>query len=457
MSGIDRQALVAAVSGEVLAPGDPGYDEARSVWNVRFDRRPDLIVRCHRAEDVQAAVNAARDHGQPLSVKSGGHAYAANTVGEGGLLIDLSPMNQVTVDARARTAKVGPGARWGEVAVATEKHGLAAVGGTVSTVGVAGLALGGGSGYLSPKHGMAVDNLLSAEVVTADGRRVRASADENPDLFWALRGGSGNFGVVTSLELRLHELGPEILAGQIVHRFEDAGRILRLYRDFMQQAPDEVQAYAFVLRIPPIPAFPEEYHGQLAVDLVVFHPDPAARDVFAPLLGVGEPILEFLAAQPYTALLQSFDAGLPAGQRYESRSGQLKVLSDPAIDAFVAGVGDLPGAFTLSYIGPGGSGAVGRVDPEATAFPHRSAPFEYHILAGWTEAAQDGEVTAWARAFHESMAPFCTGGVYVNLLGTDEADRVKAAYGGNYDRLVEIKRKWDPKNLFRANHNIVPA
>jgi FAD/FMN-containing dehydrogenase len=456
MSRVDLRALAAAVSGEVLSPEAPRYDEARAVWNVRFDRRPDVIVRCRRAEDVQAAVNAARDHRLRLSVKGGGHAYAANTVGEGGLLIDLSPMNEIEVDPEARTARVGPGARWGALAAATEGHGLVAVGGTVSTVGVAGLTLGGGSGYLSRKHGMAVDNLLSAEVVTADGRRVTASSDENADLFWALRGGSGNFGVVTSFELRLHEAGPEILAGQIVHRFSDAERMIRLYRDFMLAAPDDVQGYAFVLRVPPIPAFPEEFHGQLAVDLVVFHPDPKAQKLFEPLLGVGEPILEYLQPQPFTVLLQSFDAGLPPGQRYESRSGQLKELSDAAIGAFVSGIGALPGAFTLSYIGPGGGGAVGRVDPAATAFPHRTAPFEYHILAGWTEPARDAEVTAWARGFHESMAPFSTGGVYVNLLGTDEGHRVKAAYGGNYDRLVEIKRRWDPENLFRTNHNIPP-
>jgi FAD/FMN-containing dehydrogenase len=456
MSRVDLRALAATVRGEILAPDTPGYDEARAVWNVRFDRRPDVIVRCRCAEDVQAAVSAARSHGMRLSVKGGGHAYAANTVGEGGLLIDLSPMKEIEIDPEARTARVGPGTRWGEVAAATEGHGLAAVGGTVSTVGVAGLTLGGGSGYLSRKHGMAVDNLLSAEVVTADGQRVNASATENPNLFWALRGGSGNFGVVTSFELRLHEIGPQILAGQIVHRFGDAGRMLRLYRDFMLGAPDDVQGYAFVLRVPPIPAFPEEFHGQLATDLVVFHPDPNAQEIFEPLLGVGQPILEYLQPQPFTALLASFDAGLPAGQRYESRSGQLTELSDGAIDAFVSGVGALPGAFTLSYIGPGGGGAIGRVDPAATAFPHRTAPFEYHILAGWTEATQDAEVTSWARGFHESMTAFCTGGVYVNLLGTDETHRVKAAYGDNYDRLVELKRKWDPENLFRMNHNISP-
>jgi FAD/FMN-containing dehydrogenase len=364
-------------------------------------------------------------------------------------------MGDVVVDPGARTARVGPGARWRDVDGVTQEHGLATVGGTVSTVGVAGFTLGGGSGYLSRRHGMAVDNLLSAEVVTADGRCVRASADENPDLYWALRGGGGNFGVVTSFEFRLHPVGPQVLAGQLVHPFEDAGRILRLYRDFMDDAPDDVQCYAFVLRIPPIEAFPEKAHGQLAVDLVAFHPDPEAEAVFQPLLGVGEPILELLQPQPYAALQRSFDAGLPAGQRYESRSHDLSTLSDEAIDVFVDAAGAQTGELTVTYIGAGG-GAVARVAPDVTAFPHRKAPFAFHIMAGWLDPAQDEAVTSWARGFHERMAPFGTGGVYVNVLGTDESHRVKAAYGRNFDRLAEIKRRWDPENLFRLNHNVPP-
>lgn len=456
MTDTSIEELTGTVSGEVLRPGDEGFEEARSVWNVRFDRRPAVIVRCRQADDVAAAVDFARNRGLRLAVKGGGHAYAANTVCEGGLLIDLAPMKDIAVDPETKTARVGPGARWGEFDQATQEHGLATTGGTCSAVGVAGFTLGGGTGYLSRKYGMAIDNLLSADVVTADGKLVHASADENPDLFWALRGGGGNFGVVTSFEYRLYEVGPTVLAGQIVHRFEDAGDVLRLYRDYVNQAPDEIQCYAFVLRVPPIPEFPEEFHGQLAIDLVVFHIDKDGEEALRPLLDFGDPILSFVAPQPYTAVQQSFDAGLPAGQRYDSRAHYLAEFSDQAIETFTAQVGDLPGEFTLAYFGAEG-GAIGRVDPAATAFPHRGAPYSFHIIAGWTDADRDEEVVAWASEFHQAMAPHATGGVYVNLLGIDEQERVRAAYGDNYDRLVEVKKRWDPENLFRMNHNIEPT
>lgn len=455
MSDIWIEELSGAVGCDVLVPGDEGYDEARGVWNVRFDRRPKVIVRCYEASDVQAAVRFARRQGLELSVKGGGHAYAANTVGEGGLLIDLSPMKGIHVDTETKSARVGAGVKWGEFHVATEEHSLAPVGGTVSTVGVAGFTLGGGSGYLSRKYGMGIDNLISAEVVTADGELVSASDSENPDLFWAIRGGGGNFGVVTSFEFQLHEVGPEVLTGQIVYRFEDAAPVLRLYREFMNEAPDEVQCYAFILRIPPIPEFPKEFHGQLALDLVVFHPDPSAEDVFRQLLDFGDPILAFTMPQALTALLQAFDAGLPAGQRYESGSHDLRTLSDEVIDTFLSQIGSMPGEFTMAYIGAGG-GAIARVDPAATAFPHRDAPYGYHVLAGWMDPAQDAEVTEWVARFQQAMTPHATGGVYVNLLGTGEQERVPAAYGVNYERLVEIKKKWDPDNVFRMNHNIQP-
>ncbi len=456
MTDIGIEELSEAISGEVVMPGGEGYDEARSVWNVRFDRRPTVIVRCREAGDVQAAVNFARENNLEISVKGGGHAYAANTVGDDGLLIDLSPMRQITVDAEAKTAKVGAGVKWGEFHVATEKHGLAPVGGTVSTVGVAGFTLGGGNGYLSRKYGMGIDNLLSADVVTADGELVHASESENPDLFWALRGGGGNFGIVTTFEFQLHEVGPQVLTGQIVYRFEDAAPVLRLYREFMDEAPDEVQCYAFILRIPPIPEFPEEFHGQLAIDLVVFHSDPDGADAFRQLLDFGDPILAFTMPQSFTSLLQAFDAGLPAGQRYESGSHDLSTLSDEAIDTFLAQIGAMPGEFTMAYLGAGG-GAIARVDPAATAFPHRDAPYGYHVLAGWMDPAQDPEVTDWVAQFQQAMTPYATGGVYVNLLGTGEEDRVPAAYGENYERLVELKKKWDPDNVFRMNHNIHPS
>jgi len=458
MTEIDSSQLDLLTKGAVLTPESAGYDRARQLWNFRFDRRPEIIVCCEASSDVQAAVGFARQRGLLLSVKGGGHAYAANTVGDGGLLIDLSPMKAIEIDAGAQTATVEPGVTWGEVDRVTRELGLVAIGGTVSSVGVAGLILGGGSGYLSRLHGMAIDNLIAARVVTADGQIVQARTDENPDLFWALRGGGGNFGVVTQFDLQLHPIGSQVTFGQIVHRFDDAPGVIRRYREFMNGAPDEVQAYAFVLRIPPIPEFPEKYHGQLAIDLVVLNAEagPEAEAVFAPLLDFGDPILAYVAPQPYGEVLAAFDAGLPAGQRYESRSHDLAALSDEAIDCFVDQVADLPGAFTMAYIGEN-SGAMGRVEPTATAFAGRKAQYSYHLLGGWENPEDDDAVTAWIRSFHKAMEPFAQRTVYINLLGTDEETRVPDAYGENYARLVETKRKWDPDNLFRSNHNITPS
>lgn len=455
MTEIDTQGLTNGLTGEVLTPSDEGYDDARAIWNARFDRRPDLIARCRSAKDVQLAVDFARNHQLRLSVKGGGHAFAANTVGEGGLLIDLSMMKGIEIDPVAKTARVEPGLKWGELDPVAQQHGLAPVGGTVSTVGVAGFVLGGGSGYLSRKHGMAVDNLLAAEVVTAEGRLVRASSDENPDLFWALRGGSGNFGVVTSFELQLHEVGPQILAGQIVHPFEEAAEVLRLYREFIQHAPDELQCYPFIFRVPPIPEFPDEVHGEIVIDLVVFHTDPQAEAVFQPLLDFGDPILAYVAPQSYVENQKAFDAGLAAGNRWESRAHGLTSLSDEVIETFISKVGELPGDFTTAYFDTGG-GAINRVDPAATAYPHRDVLYGFHIMAGWISPERDDEITSWAQSLHDALIPFSTRGVYVNVLGTGEEERVRAAFGENFDRLVEIKREWDPDNLFRANHNIDP-
>jgi FAD/FMN-containing dehydrogenase len=456
MSKVNSELLEGAVSGEVLKPGDEGFDEARALWNVRFDRQPAAIAPCHSAKDVRGAVRFARNEGFTPSVKGGGHAYAANTVAEGGVLIDLSPMKGLAIDPLKKTARVGPGVKWGEFDQASQAHGLATTGGTVSTIGVSGFTLGGGTGYLVRKHGLAIDNLLSAEVVTADGEMVTASEDENVDLFWAIRGGGGNFGVATSFEFRLHEVGPQVLAGQIMHRFEDAGRLLPAYREFMANAPEEIQCYAFILRVPPIDDFPEALHGHLALDFVLFHLNPDAQEELQPLMELGDPFLSLVGPQPYTAVQQSFDAGLPSGQRYESRAHYLAGLSDGAIEAITSHAPGLVGPFSVAYLEPLG-GAAGRVDPAATAFAHRDAAYSFHILGGWMDAAQDDEVQSWVKEFYGAMAPYSTGGVYVNLLGSGEHERVQAAYGDNYRRLAALKKKWDPENLLQVNHNIPPA
>lgn len=441
--------LAERLRGEVLRPADAGYDEARRIWNARLQERPGVVARCAGPDDVRAAVEVARRRGATPVVKSGGHDYAGRSTSAGGLLLDLSAMHDVRVDAPARTVRAGPGARWAEVDRASQQVGLATTGGTVSTVGVAGYTLGGGSGHLARRCGLAVDNLLAAEVVTAEGELVRASAEENPDLFWALRGGGGGCGIVTAFELRLHEVGPEVLAGQFVYGLEDAGTVLRAWREGMASAPDELCCYPFFLRVPPIPAFPEDAHGRLALDLVAVWCGPlaAGREAVRPLRGLADPILDHLEAQPYRAVQSMFDAGVPPGLRWYTKAHYLRSLPDDAIETLLGGLEPFPGAYTMVYLEPLG-GAIGRVDPEATAFPHRDAPLGVHVLAGWEDPAADEETMAWARALHEALAPYATGGVYLNLLGEDELDRGDAAWGANRERLAEIRRRWDPEGLF---------
>lgn len=447
--------LADRVTGPVLRAGDIDYDTARALWNSRFGRRPDTIVRCADAADVASALEHARANGQPVSVKGGGHSYAANSVADGGVLIDLSPMRSISVDPKSATATIGGGVTCGELDAATQEHGLATPTPTVSSVGVAGAALGGGGGYLSRAHGLTIDNVLSARVVTADGRVVTASPSDNPDLFWAIRGGGGNFGVVVELELRLHPVGPEVLSGQIIYPFDEAGRLLRSYRHFMADAPDELQVYAFMFRVPPIDAFPAELHGDPVIDFVLCHQDPEATSAVQPLQSLGTPILDAVTPAPYVDVQQAFDPTLPAGQRYYSRAHDLADLSDAAIDTAVAHVPEMTGSFTSAYFDPGG-GATARVDSAATAFHGREARYGFHILAGWSDASDDSSVIGWAADFHAAMARHATGGVYVNLLADDEIDRVPAAYGDNLARLIEAKRTWDPENVFRSNHNIAP-
>jgi len=444
------------MQGEVLEPADPGFDEARSLWNMRFGRRPDLVARCIASEDVAAAVDFARSNGMQLSVKAGGHSYAAKTVADSGLLIDLSAMKAIEIDLEEDVATIEPGVTCGELDAATQKHGLATTTPTVSSVSVVGAALGGGSGYLGRKYGLTVDNLLSAHVVTADGREIDVGPDREEDLFWALRGGAGNFGVVTSMQLRLHEVGPQVLAGQIIYPFDNAAELFRAYRDFMATAPNEFQCYAFCFRIPPIEVFPKSTHGQPVIDFVVYHEDPEAVDVVKPLRDLGETILDFVGPAPYVEVQQGFDANLPKGHRYLSKAHDLDELSDEAIDTMVEYVPKMVGAFTAAYFDPLG-GAIAQIDATETPFAGRSADFGFHCLAGWIDAEEDEEVMAWASEFHEAMAAHATGGVYVNLIAEDEDERVPAAYGPNYQRLVELKGRWDPSNLFQGNYNIPPA
>jgi FAD/FMN-containing dehydrogenase len=447
---------VAQLGGNVLERGEAGFDEARAMWNARFGRSPDLIALCTSAEDVKSAVDFAREHGLQLSVKGCGHSYAANSVADDGLLIDLGSMKSIEVDVPKRTVTVGAGVTCGELDAATQAYGLATPTPTVSSVGVIGGALGGGSGYLSRRHGLTLDNIIAAEVVTADGRQLRVSADEHPDLFWALRGGGGNFGVVTSLELRLHRVGPQVLSGQIIYPFDNAGDHLRSYRDFMASAPEELQCYAFCFRVPPIEAFPAAMHGRPVLDFVICHQDAGALDAVQPLRQLEAPVLDLVAPSSYVETQTAFDAGLPRGQRYVSRAHDLDDLSDGAIDTMVDYVPRMVGAFTAAYFDPLG-GAVGRIGSDATAYAGRGSRYGFHIIAGWSEARDDGPVIGWATEFADAMARHASGGVYVNLIADDEPDRLPDAYGPNLQRLRELKRTWDPANLFASNHNISPA
>lgn len=449
--------LRAQVRADVLRPGEDGYDTARRIWNGMIDHHPGAIIRCLGAADVMAAVRFAAEHGIELSVKGGGHNVAGKAVTDGGLMIDLSLMRTVRVDPAAQRAQVGPGATLGDFDHEAQAHGLASTGGIDSRTGIAGLTLGGGIGFLARTHGLAADNLVAADVVTADGTLVRASERDNPDLFWALRGGGGNFGVVTNFEFQLHELGPDLMVAQAFHHLADLGDVLRFHRDLMDGAPDRLACYAIPLHLPPVEPFPPHLHGEPGVALVACYAGALddGRAALEPVAAFGDPIVAAVEPMPYAQLQQSFDAGTPDGARYYFKAHMLRELSDGAIDAMVEHIGALPGSLSMVAIEPLG-GAVGRVPADATAWPHREARFNFGIFAGWEDPADDDEVIAWARGLHDAVAPHATGGAYVNYLDRDDTDRQGAAFGSHYERLAEVKRRWDPQNLFRGNQNIAP-
>lgn len=448
--------LRGTIHGQVLSHLEPGFDDARSLWNTRLDRRPDLVARCVDAADVQTIVAFAQREQLTLSVKGGGHSYAANSVRDGGILIDLSPMKAIQVDPESRTVTIGGGVMCRELDAATQAHGLAVPLPTASSVGVVGAALGGGSGYLHRAYGLCLDNLVSAQVVTADAKTVQATSTDNADLYWAIRGGGGNFGIVTSMTLRLHRVGPEVLSGQIIYPFENATDLLRSFRTFMAQAPDTFQCYPFMFRVPPIDLFPKETHGQPVLDFVLFHQDPKAADFVRPLRNLGDPILDLVGPAPYTQVQQSFDANLPSGQRYYSKAHDLDDLTDAAIDTVVEYVPSMRGEFTAAYFEPEG-GAFADVGASETAYGSRKSAYGFHCLAGWINPADDEAVMSWAASLHGAMAQHASGSVYVNLIADDEGARIPLAYGDNYARLVALKGRWDPSNLFGSNYNIPPA
>lgn len=448
------------LEGTVLTPDSPGYEDARTIWNGAIDRRPALIAQCLTAADVAAAVVHARANGLTISVRGGGHSAAGHAVCDDGLMIDLSRMKRIEIDVAERVVRVEPGVLLGELDRATQEHGLAVPAGTVSHTGVAGLTLGGGIGSLMRKHGLTIDSLLAAEVVTADGEIVRAGDDEHPDLFWALRGAGANFGVVTEFVFRAHEVGPIVAGGLLLFPIEQAGEILRGARDVLASAPDELTTALVLLTIPPHEPFPPELRGRPAVAISpVYAGDlDAAGQVIAPLRALGEPALDLVGPIPYVALQSMIDDTAPYGLHNYNAAETLTELSDGAIDGLVAAFASVPGPRSHVILTQMG-GAVSRVAQTATAFAQRDAAWLAWVIGIW-DTTETGEPTIdWARRLRRALAPFATGGTYVNALEPEAAatGRVEASYGPNWTRLVELKRRYDPDNTFRLNQNIPPG
>ena len=458
LDGASLEKLKSSLRGALLFPGDEGYDTSRTVWNAMIDRKPALVARCAGVADIRQAVTFAQTHRLLTAVKGGGHNIAGNAVCEGGLLIDLSTMRTVTIDPIAAVAHVEPGATLGDFDHECQAFGLATPVGINSTTGIAGLTLGGGFGWLSRKHGMTVDNLLAADVVTADGRLIRANEKEHADLFWAIRGGSGNFGVVSRFEFKLHPVGPEILSGMIVYPIKEAAQALKQFREVVKKLGDDTNVWTVLRKAPPLPFLPPEVHGTEIIAFCLFHAgDPdAGRAAFEPLRKFGTVLGEFTAMQPYTAWQQTFDPLLTPGARNYWKSHNFVDLSDGAIDVAVKYAQSLPSPHCEIFFGLIG-GATTRPRPDATAYSHRDAIYVCNVHGRWETATEDQKCTDWARGFFNEAAPFATGGVYVNFLTDDEPERVKTAYGPGYDRLVAVKNQYDPGNLFRMNQNIRPS
>ncbi len=423
-----------------------------------IDRRPSMIVRCAGVADVIRSVAFASEHSLLVSVRGGGHNIAGNAVCDGGLMIDLSNMRSVTLNSKTSRASAEPGARLGDFDAETQAFGLATPMGINSTTGLAGLTLGGGFGWLTRKYGLTIDNLVSANVVTADAELVRASAEEHPDLFWAVRGGGGNFGIVTSFEFQLHRVGPEVFAGLVAFPYSDARQVLARWNDFMSQAPEDLTIWAVVRKAPPLPFLPAEYHGKEMAALAVCYLGDMAkgRQVIEPVFGFGKVIGEHVGPMKYAAWQQILDPLLTPGFRNYWKTNNFRELNAGAIDAIVNAAGNLPSPhceIPIAFVG----GRANQVAPDATAYVHRDARFVMNVHTRWETPQEDQKAIAWAKDLFNSTARYATGGEYVNFMTDDEQARIKgAAYGANYPRLAQVKKKYDPDNLFRMNQNVKP-
>ncbi len=451
------ETLISSLPGRVHKPGSPEFIEACTIWNAMIERRPGLVISCSNTAEVSQAVRFARRHDLVLAVRGGGHNIAGNALCDGGLMIDLSPMRSVEVNPTARTARVGGGATLGDFDRAAQEHGLATPLGVNSTTGVAGLTLGGGFGWLSRRFGLTIDNLISAEVVLASGDVVRTSAEELPDLFWAIRGGGGNFGVVTSFEFKLYPVGPEVLSGLVIYPLDAARGTLRFLRDFLPTTPEEFVCWFVMRKAPPLPFLPAEWHGKeiLALAMCYSGDIKEGERIAAPLRAFGKPIADVVAPNPYAAWQTILDPLLTPGLRNYWKSHDFAEVSDGLIDVLIAHARTIPDPNTeIAFAQLGG--AVSRVPADATAYSHRDGQFVLNVHGRWDDPAKDAAVVGWARDLFTAAAPFATGAVYVNFLTGEEGDRIKAAYGRNYERLARIKERYDSRNLFRVNQNIRP-
>lgn len=450
------ETLEASLRGPLIRAGDPLYDEARKVYNGMIDRRPALIARCADVADVISAVNFAREARLTVAVRGGGHNVVGFGTCDDGLVIDLSPMKGVRIDPAKRIAWAQGGCTWGDLDHATHAFGLAAPGGIISTTGIAGLTLGGGVGHLTRKCGLSCDNVLSVDVVTADGRFVTASADENADLYWAVRGGGGNFGVVTSFEFRLHEVST-VFAGPVLYSLDMATEAMRFYRDYMADAPEDMNAFFAFLIVPPGPPFPEDLHNKTVCGAVCCYAGPMdkAEEVTKPLRQFGPPLLDGLGPMPFPALQSAFDALVPPGLQHYWKADFFAELSDEVIAGHIQYGPDIPTFNSAMHIYPT-DGAASRVGKNETAFSYRDARYNTVIAAMYPDPADTPKNVAWVREYWEELHPHSAGGAYVNFLMDEGEDRIAASYRDNYDRLVAIKTKYDPSNLFHMNQNIKP-
>jgi FAD/FMN-containing dehydrogenase len=452
----DFTAFSGSLRGTLLTSDSSGYDDARTVWNAMIDKRPALIARCAGAADVMQSVKFAAKHKLRVAIRGAGHNIAGRQICDDGLLIDLSQMRTVHVDPSAKVARVEPGATLGDLDHETQAFGLATPVGINSTTGIAGLTLGGGFGWLSRKYGLTIDSLRSADVVTADGRMLRASATENQDLFWGVRGGGGNLGIVTSFEFDLHPVGPEVLSGLVVYPSKAAREVMEHYRKVTADMPDELTVWTIFRKAPPLPFLPPEVHGTDVLILAAFYSGDMedGEKALKSLREFGEPIADVISPHPYAGWNQAFDGLLTPGLRNYWKSHNFAALSDGLLDVVFDFAARLPSDASEIFFGQLG-GATARVASDATAYPHRDAAFVMNVHTRWEDKAQDEACVKWARELFEATAEHATGGVYVNFIPDDE-DRVRAAYGGNYDRLSELKKKYDPSNMFRLNQNVKP-